>query len=134
MFPANLPRPLRLGLYGLVTGVVLYICLAPSADVPGSNLIWDKAAHSLTWAILTGVGLVLAPQRPRAIPLFTLALGAAIEMAQAAMPYGRQGDWRDFLADSLGVALVMLVAVTFQPLLRATREPDDGLSSRPGRK
>lgn len=114
MFLSNLPRPIRLALYALATGVVLYMCLAPSDDVPGSELVWDKAAHSLTWAILTAVGLVLAPRRPRAIAVFSLSLGALIELAQAAMGFGRQGDIRDFIADSLGVGTVILAWLTIQ--------------------
>ena len=118
MFLSNLPRPIRLGLYALATAVVLYMCLAPSDDVPGSELIWDKAAHSLTWAILTAAGLVLAPRRPRAIALFCLGLGALIELAQATMGFGRQGDIRDFLADSLGVGLVILAWLAIQRIRR----------------
>ena len=108
MFLSNLPRPIRLGLYALATGVVLYMCLAPSDDLPGSELVWDKAAHSLTWAILTAAGLILSPRRPRAIVVFCLLLGALIEVAQATLGFGRQGDIRDFIADSLGVGLVTL--------------------------
>ncbi len=105
---ARLPRPARIGLYVLATAIVLYLCLAPSRDVPGENLIWDKAAHALTWAILTGAGLVLSPRRPRSILAFTLGLGAAIEVLQATMGFGRDGDWRDFAADSVGVATALL--------------------------
>lgn len=108
MFLSRLPRPVRLALYALATGVVLYMCLAPTNDVPGAGLVWDKAEHALTWAILTGAGLVLAPRRPRSIFLFALSLGAGIEILQSIMGFGRQGDWRDLLADSLGVAVVML--------------------------
>lgn len=108
MFLSRLPRPIRLSLYALATGVVLYLCLAPHEDVPGADLMWDKAEHTITWAILTASGLILAPNRPRAIPLYCLALGAGIELLQAMMGFGRSGDWRDLAADSLGVGLVML--------------------------
>jgi VanZ family protein len=122
MFLSELTRPLRLTLYGLATGVVLYMCLAPSREIPGSQLIWDKAAHSLTWAILTGSGLILAPRRPRAIPTYALALGGVIEVAQATMGFGRQGDWRDFVADSLGVGLAMFIWWAVRSLM-ARRKP-----------
>lgn len=116
---ARLPRPARISLYVLATGVVLYLCLAPSQDVPGENLIWDKAAHALTWAILTGAGLVLSPRRPRAILAFTLGLGAGIEVLQATMGFGRDGDWRDLVADSLGAFTALLVWLPLRPgLLR----------------
>jgi hypothetical protein len=108
MFLSRLPRPARIGLYALATGVVLYMCLAPTPDVPGASLLWDKAEHAITWAILTGSGLLLSPRRPRAIVLYSLGLGAGIEVLQAAMNFGRQGDWRDFAADSIGVGVALL--------------------------
>ena len=109
MFFSRLPRPIRIGLYALATGVVLYLCLAPTPDVPASGLLWDKAEHSITWAILTGSGLLLSPRRPRAIVLYSLGLGAGIELLQASMDFGRQGDWHDFAADSIGVGVALLV-------------------------
>ena len=102
-----LPRPLRLGAYGLAVSIVLYLCLAPTKNVPGADLIWDKAAHAITWAILAGSGYVLTPRRRTSITIFALGLGAAIEVAQSTMGFGRQGDWRDFAADSLGVAAAL---------------------------
>jgi len=104
---AGLPRPARLAIYGLAVAIVLYMCLAPNKDVPGSGLIWDKAAHAITWAILAGSGYVLAPRRLRAITVFAVGLGAAIEVAQATMGFGRDGDWKDWAADSLGVAVAL---------------------------
>jgi hypothetical protein len=115
MFLSRLPRPVRIGLYALATGVVLYMCLAPTPDVPGASLLWDKAEHAITWGILTGAGLVLSPRRPRSIVLFCLGLGIGIELLQAAMGFGRQGDWRDFAADSIGVGLALLA---WMPLRR----------------
>ncbi len=108
MFPSRLPRPIRIALYALATGVVLYMCLAPTRDVPGTSLLWDKAEHAITWGILTGAGLMLSPRRPRSILLFCLSLGAGIEVLQATMGFGRSGDWRDFAADSLGAGLALL--------------------------
>jgi nicotinamide riboside transporter PnuC len=39
-----------------------------------------------------------------------LAIGVGIEFAQDWMAFGRQGDWRDILANSLGVACGLLAA------------------------
>ena len=115
---AGLPRPVRLAVYALAVAIVLYMCLAPSKDVPGSDLIWDKAAHAITWAILAGSGYVLAPRRLRAITVFAIALGAAIEIAQANMGFGREGDWRDWAADTLGVAVALAVYALIRRLTR----------------
>jgi VanZ family protein len=123
MFLSRLPRPVRVGLYALATGVVLYMCLAPTPDVPGASLLWDKAEHAITWAILTGSGLLLSPRRPRAIVLYSLGLGAGIEVLQAAMDFGRQGDWRDFAADSIGAGLALLAWMLLRRWLGWNRKP-----------
>lgn len=103
MFPANLPRPLRLGLYAGVVAVLLWLCLTPSANLPTIDL-WDKIEHALAWIVLTGMGLALSPRRPRAIVAFAFALGAFVEVAQSLMGQGRQGDLLDLLADAIGIA------------------------------
>ena len=114
MFPSNLPRPLRITAYAVAVGVVLYLCLAPTRDVPGADLLWDKAAHAIMWAGLTIAGFGLSTRRPRTIVIFALALGGGIEIMQALMGFGRQGDWHDFLADSIGVGVAALCYLLFQ--------------------
>jgi VanZ family protein len=115
-FFADLPRPARYGVYALAVAIVLYMTLAPSKDVPGSNLVWDKAAHAITWAILAGAGYMLAPKRLRTITIFAVLFGAAIEVAQATLPFGRDGDIFDWLADSLGVATALMVYLVMRRL------------------
>jgi len=118
---AGLPRPARLGIYALAVTIVLYLCLAPSQDVPGSNLVWDKAEHAITWAVLAGAGYVLAPRRLRAITIFAIGFGAAIEVAQATMGFGRDGDWRDLAADTVGVATALGVYLLLHHLIGPPR-------------
>jgi VanZ family protein len=101
---SRLPRPLRLALYAIAVLVLAYMTLAPSKDVPGAGLIWDKAEHAIAWAVLTGLGLVLSTKRRWVIPIFAFAFGAAIEVLQAIMPLGRDGDIFDLMADTVGVA------------------------------
>lgn len=100
-----IPRPLRLAVFGGAVAVILYLTLAPSNDVPGSSLIWDKAAHAIAFGLLVIVGLLMSTHRRWAVILGVLGLAVGIEIAQALMPYGRQGDWRDALADTIGIAL-----------------------------
>ncbi len=100
----RLPRPLRLAIFALACAILLYITLAPGQDVPGVGLVWDKAEHATAWAVLTGAGLLLSTRRRWLIPLFAFLFGAAVEVAQAVMPLGRDGDWRDLAADTVGVA------------------------------
>ena len=102
MLASHLPRPLRLALYGLATAILLYLCLAPSKNLPKINL-WDKEEHAIAWLVLTLTGLILSPHRPRAIALFAFGLGVFVELAQWAMGFGRDADWHDVAADSLGI-------------------------------
>lgn len=105
----RLPRPLRLALYALACLILLYMTLAPGKDVPGEGIIWDKAEHAIAWAVLTGSGLLLSTRRRWVIPLFAFFFGAAVEVLQAIMPFGRDGDWHDLAADTVGIGLAWLV-------------------------
>jgi VanZ family protein len=52
------------------------------------------------------------------VVLAVLGLGVGIEFAQALMPFGRDGDWRDALADGVGVLIGLVawwVARRFKP-------------------
>ena len=108
MLPSRLPRPLRLALYALASAILLYLCLAPSHDLPKINL-WDKEEHAIAWLVLTATGLVLSPHRPRAIATYAFGLGVFVELAQWAMGFGRDADWHDVAADSLGIAVAFLI-------------------------
>ena len=109
MRPDLLPRPYRLSIYALAVAAVLYVTLSPIEALPPPSGLGDKLEHTLTWAVLTLMGLALSPRRTWQIPAFTVTLGAAIEGLQAVLPFNRSGDWRDFAADALGVAAVMAV-------------------------
>jgi VanZ family protein len=106
--PHRLPAPVRGWAYGLAVAVLLYLCLAPVKDLPPETL-WDKAEHAIAWFVLTAIGLTFWPWRPGRVAGFALALGALVEVLQAAMPLGRDGDWRDWIADSVGVAAALLI-------------------------
>jgi uncharacterized protein YfiM (DUF2279 family) len=104
-----LPRRLRLALYALACLILLYMTLAPGRDVPGVGITWDKAEHATAWAVLTGAGLLLSTKRRWSIGVFAFLLGAVIEVLQATMGVGRDGDWRDLVADTVGIAAAYLV-------------------------
>lgn len=110
MRPDRLPAPARFLIYAAVLAAVLYLALAPSDSVPGVRL-WDKAQHALTWAGLALLGLAFWPRRPWAIAAFTLVFGVAVEVLQASLPLGRSGDFLDFLADAVGVAAALGLAL-----------------------
>ncbi len=105
--PDQLPAALRGWAYGFAVAVLLYLCLAPSKALPEVSL-WDKAEHAIAWFVLAAVGLAFWPRRPRRIAGFALALGALVEVLQAIMPLGRDGDWHDWAADSVGVGVALI--------------------------
>ncbi|HEX4711987.1 hypothetical protein [Phenylobacterium sp.] len=108
MVPSRLPRPLRLALYALATAILLYLCLAPSQDLPKVTL-WDKEEHAVAWLVLTATGLILSPRRPRAIAFYAFGVGVFVELAQWAMGFGRDADWHDVAADCVGIVVAFLV-------------------------
>ncbi len=108
-------RPLRyrrlwlaLGLLGIF--VVLVVCLVPT--VPGPDFAGaDKLEHLLTWFAVTAWFAALVERRvylPLALAM--VGLGVGIELAQDAMGLGRQGDWRDVVANSMGVGAGLMAA------------------------
>lgn len=121
LVPARLPRLLRVGLFALATAVVLGLCLVPESSLPKIPL-WDKIEHSLAWGTLTVIGVSLSPRRWRGIAAFALGLGVSVEVLQALIPTGRQGDWRDFAADAVGVALALVILRLKGPLDRDARK------------
>lgn len=112
----RLPRPIRLALYAGAVAVLLYLCLAPSKDLPEVSL-WDKAEHAIAWLVLTGSGLLLFPRRPRTIALFAWLLGGLVEVLQGTLPVGRDADWKDWLADSIGVAAALALWIIADRLI-----------------
>ena len=77
--------------------------------MPGVGLIWDKAEHATAWAVLTGAGLLLSTKRRWSIGVFAWLFGALVEVLQANMGWGRDGNWPDLAADTVGIAVAYLV-------------------------
>jgi VanZ family protein len=108
-------RPLRflrlwLVLGGLLILGMLVVCLVPS--VPGPNFPGvDKIEHLAAYLILTSWFAALVERRGyAAVAIAMIVFGIGIEFAQDAMALGRQGDWRDVVANSIGVGAGLLVA------------------------
>lgn len=99
-----LPRPWRLAFYAVAALVLTYMALAPEREVPGVELFWDKFEHGAAWTVLTLLGLILSTKRRWAIGVFAVVFGGVIEVLQAIMPFGRDGNIGDFIADCIGVA------------------------------
>ena len=106
--PDRLPAALRFAAYGAAVAVLLYLTQAPSYDLPRETL-WDKAEHGISWFVLTAIGLAFWPTRPGRVAVFAFGFGALVEVLQSALPFGRDGDVRDLIADSSGILAALLV-------------------------
>ena len=84
--------------------ITVWMSLVPVEQVPNAFHFWDKAQHALGFAALAGLGLLAYPGRSRTVVAGLLLLGVGIECAQALSGW-RQGDWQDWVADAVGIAL-----------------------------
>lgn len=91
----------------LLLAVVIYLSIAPGEATPTAGLFWDKAQHALAYAVLGLVGLAAFGGR-WPILIAILLVSGGLEIAQALMPYGRQGDLRDLAANAAGLGLAWL--------------------------
>ena len=80
---------------------------------------WDKSNHLLAFATLMICGRLAWPRHWPALFAGLLAYGGAIELLQLQVP-GRDGEWADVLADSIGLALGQLLAPLALRLFKAT--------------
>lgn len=112
----RLPPIAKALVFSAAVFAILYLSLAPTSSVPAVD-VWDKAQHALAFGGLTALGLAFWPGRWRAVALFAVALGLAVEVLQSAMGNGRHGDWLDLLADAVGV----LAAIRLTQALRWAR-------------
>jgi VanZ family protein len=88
---------------------VTVLSLLPTVYLPSLAFnIWDKIQHSVSYAVLTVLGLVGWPGRFAAVAVGMLAHGAAIEMTQNYLGW-RTGDALDWAADAAGVLLAGLL-------------------------
>ena len=108
-------------MFWLLTIAVAVLSLLPADQLPPQTLnIWDKAQHALGFAALTVSGMLAYPHSQRAVVVGLLVFGAAIECAQASTTW-RQGDVLDWLADAVGIVVIVIAArVLARPAQQAT--------------
>ena len=96
---------------------MLYVSVVPLVTLPAVfSMGWDKGQHIVGFAVLAVAGFVFAPGRRVQVAIGLLAWGAIIELAQAATGW-RHGEWADWLADALGIALALLLVLGVQKWL-----------------
>src|SRR5690606_37852963 len=115
MGPEELPRYrgawFALG-WLLVLGVAVGSLLPSLPDVSAG--VSDKLMHFAAYAALAFLFMGAVGRRHwLRIGLGLLALGAAIEVAQAMLSSTRSGEWLDMAANAAGVATGILAAASF---------------------
>jgi VanZ family protein len=98
-----IPRPIRLTLFVAGCLIILYLSLAPTTAIPQVTL-WDKVEHASAYFGLSLLGVWALPERVRRVAIGLVLGGVGVEIAQATMGWGRDGDPLDALANTVGVA------------------------------
>jgi|HigsolmetaAR201D_1030396.scaffolds.fasta_scaffold01081_5 VanZ family protein len=100
-----------LGLGWALVVSVIVVSLIPGQKLPQVG-ISDKVEHALAYAMMT---LWFTGMYPRSsylrVALGMFALGVAIEIAQALLPFGREMDVRDVIANTVGIAIGIAAAL-----------------------
>ena len=92
-------------LFFIGVAIVTILALIPGTSVPRAFQFWDKAQHTLAFAVLSITGCCAFPQRLKQISIGLLIHGAAIEIMQGTLTKTRFGDVFDWFADGIGVLI-----------------------------
>jgi len=96
-----------------ILAVCLTLMIGPFGGVEAGTRIWDKAAHFVVFGLFLWSFGVLFRRLPRLwCVVLAVGLGAAVELVQGQV--GRDASWGDLLADSLGVAVALLLWVLWR--------------------
>jgi VanZ family protein len=93
--------------FGLVLTTVLL--LMPTYTIPQAFDFYDKVQHSLMFVTLTLAGLMASPNRLKAVCLGLCIYGGLMEVCQSQLTTTRRGDLVDWLADSVGIVVGLVV-------------------------
>ena len=108
-------RPQRwLGAWWTMIALVIIGSLLPALLLPDLPAGSDKVEHLLGYAILSATAVQVFATRVALLraALFLVALGVGIEVAQDLLTTTREMDAMDALANTCGVVLGMLTALT----------------------
>ena len=108
-------RPQRwLGLWWTMIAIVIVGSLLPALLLPDLPAGSDKVEHLLGYAVLAAMAVQVFATRAALLraAVFLVALGVGIEVAQDVLTTTREMDAMDALANTCGVVLGMLSALT----------------------
>lgn len=110
-------RLIRITMFTAACAVVLWLSLAPGTAIPSVSL-WDKAEHATAYFGLALIGAAAFPSRLGRLAGGLFLLGVGVELLQAFMDLGRQGDPLDALANSIGIAAGIGLALAIRDAIR----------------
>ncbi|GGY96122.1 VanZ family protein [Novosphingobium colocasiae] len=112
----------KLGFFALFA-VILVLALEPHPPAVGAR--WDKLNHMAAFFVLTAAARVLWPRRSAlALVLVMIGVGGAIELLQLWLPFGRDAEWMDWVADSFATLVGLAVGSAALLLLPPSPEYD----------
>lgn len=107
------------------TAGILFFTIMPSENLGSSSLYqYDKLGHFsmfFIWTFLFGLYLISVKRYDVSLIAIFLAgttFGIAIEVAQELMPYGRNGNVHDAIADTLGSLAAVILLYFFKKKYR----------------
>jgi VanZ family protein len=110
---------LRLSFWAAVLFACVMATLPQPPEVPGGPS--DKLLHVVAFATLALLGGLAYPRLSLIkLTLALSALGAGIELVQAIPALHRDSEFRDWIADTATVAVVLLVLFLWRQLLKAS--------------
>ena len=96
----------------MIAAVITVLSLIPNSELPDIR-VSDKIEHMLAYVALSFCFASVVVRRDWFwLVVILLAFGALIELAQGLMSLGRSADARDLLADAVGIAIGLLLALT----------------------
>ncbi len=112
-------RAMRLAFWCALLGAVA-LAVVPQPPDLGTGGLGDKFNHMLAFGTLTVLACLAFPQAGRLRIAERLSfLGALIEVVQAMPVVARDCDIRDWIADTLAIALALALVHVVLPRLRA---------------
>lgn len=104
-----------------------YVLTAPGIGPPPLFPFQDKVFHAACFAVLTGPGVLVLPQRYLWFWVgHVVFLGVGIELVQWKYIPTRTGSIDDFLADAAGIAAAVFVARTIRGAVLGREQPRAG--------